>query len=97
MGEPTKVILLEKAIEVIKRDNLLKNVRNIGEELQKGLRDLEVIEIFTFIVNVVYSRIIWKIASLKFLIHYYYVFLLCCSNLTTFLVVDNEAPEVSSA
>uniref|UniRef100_F1KZ14 (S)-3-amino-2-methylpropionate transaminase n=2 Tax=Ascaris TaxID=6251 RepID=F1KZ14_ASCSU len=41
MGEPTKVILLEKAIEVIKRDNLLKNVRNIGEELQKGLRDLE--------------------------------------------------------
>ncbi|VDM49358.1 unnamed protein product [Toxocara canis] len=41
MGEPTKVILLEKAIEVIKRDNLLEQVRNVGKSLQQGLKDIE--------------------------------------------------------
>uniref|UniRef100_F1L311 (S)-3-amino-2-methylpropionate transaminase n=1 Tax=Ascaris suum TaxID=6253 RepID=F1L311_ASCSU len=41
MGEPTKLILLEKAVEVIKRDNLLEQVRKVGKGLQSGLRQIE--------------------------------------------------------
>lgn len=42
LGDPTKVILLEKALHVIKRDNLLEQVRNVGKALQGGLRQIEV-------------------------------------------------------
>ena len=31
MDEPSKVILLEKVIEVIRRDNLLKNASDTGK------------------------------------------------------------------
>ncbi|VDK56990.1 unnamed protein product [Anisakis simplex] len=41
MGEPTKLILLEKAVEVIERDNLLEQVRRVGKGLQSGLRNIE--------------------------------------------------------
>ncbi|VDD88362.1 unnamed protein product [Enterobius vermicularis] len=41
MGDPTKLMLLEKAIEVIKRDNLIENVSNLGTMFQKGLRELQ--------------------------------------------------------
>lgn len=41
MGEPTKLVLLEKAVEVIKRDNLVQKTKEIGEELRKGLETLE--------------------------------------------------------
>lgn len=30
MGEPSKVILLEKVVEIIKRDKLIENVRVTG-------------------------------------------------------------------
>lgn len=33
MGEPAKVVLLEKVIEVIKRDKLLENVQAAGNHL----------------------------------------------------------------
>lgn len=41
MGDPTKVLLLEKAVEVIKKEKLLENVNNVGALFQKGLRELE--------------------------------------------------------
>lgn len=34
MGEPSKVLLLDKVIEVIKRDNLLSIVQASGNQLQ---------------------------------------------------------------
>lgn len=40
MGEPSKVLLLEKVIEVIKRDRLLENVQASGRKLMDGLKDL---------------------------------------------------------
>lgn len=33
MGEPSKVVLLEKVIEVIKRDKLMDNVKTTGFSL----------------------------------------------------------------
>ncbi|KAE9554671.1 hypothetical protein FO519_002081 [Halicephalobus sp. NKZ332] len=41
MGEPTKLVLLEKAVQVIKRDGLVEKTRKVGEELRKGLSRLE--------------------------------------------------------
>uniref|UniRef100_A0AC34F510 (S)-3-amino-2-methylpropionate transaminase n=1 Tax=Panagrolaimus sp. ES5 TaxID=591445 RepID=A0AC34F510_9BILA len=41
MGEPTKLVILEKAVEVMKRENLVQKTKEIGEELIKGLRRLE--------------------------------------------------------
>jgi len=40
-GEPSKLILLEKAIEVIKRDNLLERTKKSGVALQNGLNELQ--------------------------------------------------------
>ncbi len=40
MGEPSKVLLLERVIEVIKRDKLLDNVQAAGKRLMDGLKDL---------------------------------------------------------
>ena len=41
--QPSKVQVLRKVLEVIKRDGLLKNAEVTGEILLKGLRTLEVI------------------------------------------------------
>lgn len=41
MGEPTKLVLLEKVVQVIKRDNLVQKTKEVGEELRKGLSRLE--------------------------------------------------------
>lgn len=44
MGEPSKVLLLEKVIEIIKRNNLIENVNATGQYtkylLQKPFRSL---------------------------------------------------------
>jgi 4-aminobutyrate aminotransferase/(S)-3-amino-2-methylpropionate transaminase len=41
MGDPSKLLLLEKIVQVIKRDNLLSVVRESGDVLLKGLKDLQ--------------------------------------------------------
>lgn len=41
MGDPGKLLLLEKILEIIKRDNLLANVERVGDHLKNGLLDLE--------------------------------------------------------
>ncbi|VVC31952.1 Pyridoxal phosphate-dependent transferase, subdomain 2,4-aminobutyrate aminotransferase [Cinara cedri] len=41
MGDPTKILLLDAILAVIKRDNLLSVVEKSGEVLMSGLRDLE--------------------------------------------------------
>jgi len=42
MGEPSKVMMLEKVVEIIKRDNLLDNVNASGKRLQDGLKDFSI-------------------------------------------------------
>lgn len=42
MGDPTKLFLLEKVIEVIKRDNLLQQAKDIGALFQTKLHTLQV-------------------------------------------------------
>jgi 4-aminobutyrate aminotransferase/(S)-3-amino-2-methylpropionate transaminase len=42
MGEPSKIQVLKKVIDVIRRDNLLQNVQETGDILLKGLKDLQV-------------------------------------------------------
>ncbi|XP_055339022.1 4-aminobutyrate aminotransferase, mitochondrial-like isoform X2 [Paramacrobiotus metropolitanus] len=41
MGDPTKLILLEKALEVIRRDDLLTTVEQSAKILEKGLQTLQ--------------------------------------------------------
>ncbi|KAB7497577.1 4-aminobutyrate aminotransferase, mitochondrial, partial [Armadillidium nasatum] len=41
MGDPSKVILLDQVLKVIKRDNLLQNTTKTGDILYKGITDLE--------------------------------------------------------
>ncbi|CAA93517.1 putative 4-aminobutyrate aminotransferase, mitochondrial [Caenorhabditis elegans] len=41
MGDPTKLLLLEKAVEVIKRDGLIEQSREVGAEFQKRLGELQ--------------------------------------------------------
>lgn len=41
MGEPTKLVVLEKVIEIIKRDKLMEQAKNVGQHLQKRLQELE--------------------------------------------------------
>lgn len=41
MGDPTKIVLLDAILKVIKRDNLLSVVEQSGEVLMSGIRDLE--------------------------------------------------------
>lgn len=41
VGDPTKVVLLEALLNVIERDNLLRNVYETGKLLLKGLKDCE--------------------------------------------------------
>lgn len=40
MGEPTKLVVLEKVIKIIKRDGLIEQTRNVGKELYHGLISL---------------------------------------------------------
>ena len=42
MGEPSKVQVLQKVLEVIRRDSILKNVLETGDILMKGLKEYEV-------------------------------------------------------
>jgi 4-aminobutyrate aminotransferase/(S)-3-amino-2-methylpropionate transaminase len=41
MGEPSKIQVLKKILEVIKRDNLLDNVKKTGDMLLGGLKDFQ--------------------------------------------------------
>lgn len=41
MGDPTKIVLLDAILKVIKRDNLFSVVEKSGDVLMSGLRDLE--------------------------------------------------------
>lgn len=41
MGDPTKIVLLEAILDVIKKDNLLSVVEKSGDVLMSGIRDLE--------------------------------------------------------
>ncbi|KAE9416514.1 hypothetical protein Angca_002582, partial [Angiostrongylus cantonensis] len=41
MGDPTKLFLLQKVIEVIKRDGLIEKTRSVGEVFQKELTRLQ--------------------------------------------------------
>ncbi|TMS38062.1 hypothetical protein L596_004870 [Steinernema carpocapsae] len=41
MGDPSKLVVLEKALEVIKRDGLVEKTKNVGENLLAGLQKLE--------------------------------------------------------
>lgn len=41
MGEPTKLVILEKVVEIIKRDNLVEETRKVGEQMRKELSRLE--------------------------------------------------------
>lgn len=41
MGDPTKIVLLDAILNVVKRDSLLSVVEKSGDVLMSGLRDLE--------------------------------------------------------
>ena len=41
LGEPQKLILMNKIIEVVRRDSLLENVNKVGETLHNGFLELE--------------------------------------------------------
>lgn len=41
MGDPSKMILLEEVVKIIKQESLLKNVQETGDVLMKGLKDLQ--------------------------------------------------------
>nr|CAD2172161.1 unnamed protein product [Meloidogyne enterolobii] len=41
MGEPTKLVLLEKIVQVIKRDQLVSKAKNVGNDLLAELKNLE--------------------------------------------------------
>uniref|UniRef100_A0A1I7RUG4 Gamma-amino-N-butyrate transaminase n=1 Tax=Bursaphelenchus xylophilus TaxID=6326 RepID=A0A1I7RUG4_BURXY len=41
MGEPTKLVILEKVVEIIKRDRLVEQTAKVGAHLYKSLEDLE--------------------------------------------------------
>ena len=40
MGDPSKIVLLEKVVQVVKRDNLLNLAQESGRKLMDGLKDL---------------------------------------------------------
>jgi len=42
LGEPSKVQVLKKVIDIIKQDDLLKNVQVTGDMLLSGLKDFQV-------------------------------------------------------
>ncbi len=74
MGEPSKVQVLKRILDVIKRDNLLDNVQKTGNLLMDGLKDFQVkLPTFQNLTSVKYlSTIIRKIltaSKLYFLLH----------------------------
>lgn len=40
MGEPTKLIIFEKIVEIIKRDDLITKARDVGKKLYHDLVSL---------------------------------------------------------
>ena len=44
MGDPSKIVMLEALIDVIERDNLMNNVKDVGKYLLNGVKELEVCE-----------------------------------------------------
>lgn len=44
MGDPSKVILLEEMLKVIRDEELLENVTRVGKKLVQGMTDLQVIQ-----------------------------------------------------
>ncbi|KPI91462.1 4-aminobutyrate aminotransferase, mitochondrial [Papilio xuthus] len=54
MGDPGKLILLEKVLEVIKSDNLIRLTQEVGGHLKKGLHQLE--KEFPNVINSVRGR-----------------------------------------
>ena len=42
MGDPSKVILLEAMLKVIRDEDLLTNVTRVGKKLVQGMTDLQV-------------------------------------------------------
>ena len=42
MGDPAKVILLEAMVNVIEEQDLLQNVRTVGDRLTAGMQALQV-------------------------------------------------------
>lgn len=53
-GDPGKVLMLEAILKVVKRDNLLENVKKSGAVLKKGLLEFE--KEFPCILNSVRGR-----------------------------------------
>ena len=43
MGDPSKVILLEAMLKVIRDEDLLGNVTRVGKKLVQGMTDLQVL------------------------------------------------------
>lgn len=54
MGDPSKIIVLESVLQVIKKDNLLENAAVTGEMTQKGLEKLQ--DEFAHLINSVRGR-----------------------------------------
>lgn len=42
MGEPSKIQILNKILEIIKRDNVLENVQSTGSLMLKQLKEFQV-------------------------------------------------------
>lgn len=40
LGDPSKLILLEKVVEIVKRDNLLQNIAKTGDSMLSNLKAL---------------------------------------------------------
>jgi 4-aminobutyrate aminotransferase-like enzyme len=40
MGEPTKLVVLEKVVDIIKRDNLVETTKAVGDYLKQNLEGL---------------------------------------------------------
>jgi len=51
MGDPSKLLLLETVVNVMKRDNLIDLVNKSGDHLLKGLVDMQVIFKFIFTIG----------------------------------------------
>lgn len=41
LGDPSKLLLLEKVVDVVKRDKLLENIQSTGESMLKGLKEIQ--------------------------------------------------------
>lgn len=48
MGDPTKLFLLQKVVEVVKRDDLINKTKSVGELFQRELANLQVTHVELF-------------------------------------------------